>query len=277
VAKHNEIEYAQRMDQVHAAGKPFSDVECARHLSRLGAIFALLPPPPARILDLGCGTGWTSLFFARAGYKVVGVDIAPEMIRLASAQRDAAGLKTLTFIVSDYEALAFRDEFDAVVFVDSLHHAEDESLAIQRAFTALKPGGVCIADEPGEGHAHTEHSLTAIAKYGVTEKDMPPEHVVELGRAAGFTGFSVFPSPSVFHEEVYIARGEPTPDPFAVVDSSATTANRGLLGRLRWRARLAAARSESRWRKLLFSLQQLRTSGLVLMQKGVAQSAKAAA
>src|SRR5438552_10137601 len=108
---------------VHAANKPFSDEDCGRYLMEMGAIFHLLPPPPARLLDLGCGTGWTSVFFARSGYEVVGVDIAPDMVAHAEANRDREGVPGLTFLASDYEDLPFDGEFDAAVFYDSLHHA----------------------------------------------------------------------------------------------------------------------------------------------------------
>src|SRR5207244_11070644 len=83
MAKSGEIDYLKNLGAAgvwHAANKPFSDPGCGRYLAELGAILALLPPPPARLLDLGCGTGWTSVFFARAGYDVVGVDLAPDMI-----------------------------------------------------------------------------------------------------------------------------------------------------------------------------------------------------
>ena len=272
MAKQDEIEYARRMNADHAANKPFSDGDCGRNLIRLGTIFTLLPPPPARLLDLGCGTGWTSRFFARAGYEVVGVDIAPEMIRLANEQRDAAGLTNLTFAVSDYENLAYRDEFACAVFFDALHHADDERLALRRAFEALKPGGVCIADEPGEGHADSAEAASVVAEFGVTEKDMPPAHVVALGRAIGFTGFRVFPTAHALACGVYAQRAEPVSDPFAHVDP-------------RWEAGRAAGRWTKLARRVRFALApypawrlsgvdhlslHVRANGLVLMQKGAA-------
>jgi SAM-dependent methyltransferase len=279
VAKPDEIAYAARMNAGHAANKPFSDADCGRYLVRIGTILALLPPPPARVLDLGCGTGWTSLFFARAGHRVVGVDIAPEMIRLAEEQRAAAGLSGAAFRASDYESLAYRGEFDAVVFFDSLHHAEDERLAVSRAFDALKPGGVLLADEPGEGHSQAEASRSAVAEYGVTEKDMPPAHVVALGRAAGFAGFRVFPHAHELSTVVYGRRAEPAADPFAHLDP-------------RWEAGPAAGTVAKLLRRASFALSpypawrlsdvdhlllHIRTNGLVMMWKGAAEQARAAA
>ena len=53
----------------------------------MGIIMQLLPATPARVLDLGCGTGWTSTFLALRGYTVVGQDIAPDMLSLARANQ----------------------------------------------------------------------------------------------------------------------------------------------------------------------------------------------
>jgi SAM-dependent methyltransferase len=196
MGKQGEIHYLRNIGEsglCHAVNKPFSDPNCHLYLTDLGAILALLPPPPARLLDLGCGTGWTSAFFARRGYEVVGVDICADMIAQANQLRERAALPSLRFVECDYEEMAFREEFDAAVFFDALHHAVDESLALRRAFRSLKPGGRCVTREPGEGHAQAATSVEAVAKYGVTEKDMPPAKIIALGRAAGFRRFYAFP------------------------------------------------------------------------------------
>ena len=44
---------------------------------------SVLPPIPARVADLGCGTGTLSLLLAEDGYAVDGVDFSPEMVRRA--------------------------------------------------------------------------------------------------------------------------------------------------------------------------------------------------
>jgi SAM-dependent methyltransferase len=196
MAKSGEIEYLKNLDEAgvwHAVHKPFSDPDCARYLAEMAAVLALLPPPPARLLDLGCGTGWTSVFFARAGYDVVGLDLAPDMIEQAEANRARAGLSRLTFRVGDYEEMAFDVEFDCAVFFDALHHAVDEAAAVRGAARALRRGGVCVTSEPGAGHHHSPEARAAVARYNVTEKEMPPRRIIELGRAAGFTGFRVYP------------------------------------------------------------------------------------
>src|SRR3954469_2689537 len=120
MAKTGEIDYLKNLVRehgeaavAHAVGKPFSDVNCPTYLAEIAAVLALLPPPPARVLDLGCGTGWTSLFFARSGYEVTGVDISPDMVRHASERRDREGLEHLQYATADYEELDARESFDA--------------------------------------------------------------------------------------------------------------------------------------------------------------------
>ena len=200
MAKQGEIEYVARIGEIgaaHALGKPFSDPHCGRMLADMGGLFMVLPPSPARLLDLGCGSGWTSVFFARRGYLVTGQDIAPDMIVLAEKNRSAAGISGLEFVVSDYESMGFDEEFDAAVFYDALHHAENPAAAIAGAYRALKPGGMLVTLEPGVGHAAAEHSRVAVETYGVTERDMPPREIIRLGRAAGFRDARIYQMPKM--------------------------------------------------------------------------------
>jgi ubiquinone/menaquinone biosynthesis C-methylase UbiE len=197
--KRGEIDYVRKLDadaRDHAWRKPFSDPQCGQYLLNLGVVFTLLPPPPARILDLGVGTGWTSLFLARRGYQVVGVDIAPDMIKLSEQHLGVVSELEVSFVTADYETLPFRGEFDAALFFDSLHHAENEMAALTSAHRALKEGGVCLTVEPGRGHALAA-AMTA-AKFGVTEKDMPPTHIMELGHRLGFRESRVYARPDVY-------------------------------------------------------------------------------
>ena len=48
----------------------------------------LLPPPPASIADLGCGTGTLAVLLAEHGYDVVGLDLSPRMLGLARAKAE---------------------------------------------------------------------------------------------------------------------------------------------------------------------------------------------
>lgn len=148
-------------------------------------------------MDMGCGTGWTSILFAKKGYIVDGQDISGDMIELANKNKNVENLSNVNFFVSDYETLNSSDKYDCAVFYDSLHHAEDEKSALKAAFNILKKNGTLIALEPGEGHSKATSSIEASEKYGVTEKDMPPYHIINVGKEVGFTKYKVFPRHSI--------------------------------------------------------------------------------
>lgn len=204
--KQGEREYFARIGPEgirHSNQKPFSDEFCAQNLSNMDALFHFLSPPPARLIEFGCGVGWLSLFLAQRGYRVTGVDISPDAIAAANAQRDARGLATAEFRVGDYEDAVPANDYDYALFYDSLHHAEVEQLAVQRAFEALKPGGAMIAFETAAGHAETEVSRRAVETFGVHEKDMTVELIAELGARAGFSRHLVVQRPHQLIRSLY--------------------------------------------------------------------------
>ncbi len=176
-----------------AFDKPFSEDDCPDHLSELGQIFNFLGAPPAKILDLGCGTGWTSEFLAKRGFNVIGQDLAKEAIDLANQRTGKYPLAALNFICSDYESLDFKEEFDFAIFYDSLHHAENEFQALQKAYNSLKKGGKLITSEPGFGHGESEAALNAVAQYGVTEKSMSPYKIKKMAKKIGFSKIKSYP------------------------------------------------------------------------------------
>lgn len=77
---------------------------------------------PGRALDLGCGTGTTSLYLAGRGWQVVGADFAPNAIR--RAQQKAHQSSTVRFYSADVsrpDFLAGEKPFDLLVDVGCLH------------------------------------------------------------------------------------------------------------------------------------------------------------
>ena len=165
-------------------GKPFNETRRGWYLMDIGQMMKLLPEPPGRLLDLGCGPGWTSRMFAMAGYDVVGVDICPEMIQLA---RSTQGGPNVRFEICDYEAPLDFGTFDLVVIYDALHHATDAAAVVRRAYESLREGGLFLTAEPGSGHSQAESSVKIIELMGTTENDMPFACQKELLLAAGFS------------------------------------------------------------------------------------------
>ena len=199
MTKQGEIDYFKNIGMEgirHSLSKPFSDAYCGRYLMELGAVMLLLPPPPAKLLDLGCGTGWTSSFFSRRGYDVTGQDISEIAIDHANNKQQIEKLDHLRFVVGDYEDMHFDNEFDCVVFFDSLHHSGNEQDAIKMSYKALKFGGVCITSEPGIRHAESKMTIEAVKRHHVTERNMPPKRIIKAAKNAGFKAFEIYPHAS---------------------------------------------------------------------------------
>jgi SAM-dependent methyltransferase len=192
--KDAEIAYVERMAAVLQVSdteveswltrKPYPDPSRHLYFLDLGQLMRLLPPVPARVLDLGVGPGWTSEILARCGYAVLGLDIAPDMIALAR-RRIGPGLD-LRFEVHDYERSIPETGFDAVVIYDALHHAVDEGAVIANAYACLNAGGRFITMEPGVGHSQSAEAREAIERFGTTEKDMEYARQAALMARAGF-------------------------------------------------------------------------------------------
>ena len=186
----------------HGVHKPFADADASRLLLEIGAVIGLLPDPPARVLDMGVGTGWTSAFLARRGFAVLGTELSAEAVAAGAAAFGGTG--ELELRVHDFDSpLPERGVFDAALWFDALHHAQDETLALRNTLAALKPGGVCVVCEPGAGHGSSPGSLEAVRLYGVRERDMPPSLVVAAAAAAGFASWRVLPHPHELHRTLY--------------------------------------------------------------------------
>lgn len=121
--------------------------EAATALENRYALELLQPLKGKKILDLGCGAGETSVYFALQGASVTAVDISEEMLELVKqlADRHGASLTTQHAVA---EQLPFKDEtFDLVFGNGVLHHVEFEP-TIKELHRVLKAGGKAVFVEP---------------------------------------------------------------------------------------------------------------------------------
>jgi len=104
-------------------------------------VLRLDPQPGERILDLSTGTGWTSRVVARRSARVIGVDIAEELIESAQARAHVDGLP-IDYQVADAESLPFSDgQFDAVVSTFGVMFAGRPEAAAAELARVVRPGG----------------------------------------------------------------------------------------------------------------------------------------
>jgi len=101
-------------------------------------IMGLLGPEPgARILDVGCGTGYFTRRLDSKGYEVTGLDPDPAMLAYARAHR--AG--TEEYVLGDGRRLPFADgEFDYCISITALCFVPEEHLAIREMARVSRRG-----------------------------------------------------------------------------------------------------------------------------------------
>jgi SAM-dependent methyltransferase len=105
-----------------------------------------------RVVEFGCGAGTTARMFTREGFRVLGIDISPAMIRTARARAPLARFRAASW------SAARIPRCDAIVAIGEVFsyengtasgarmHKRELNQFFGRAFTALRPGGVLVFD-----------------------------------------------------------------------------------------------------------------------------------
>lgn len=100
------------------------------------------------VLDLGCGLGEASVYFALEGADVTATDLSPGMLDVTRRLAEANGVSVRTHL-SAAEDLQFRngETFDIIYAGNILHHV-DVTATIDRLCTVLRPGGTFVSWDP---------------------------------------------------------------------------------------------------------------------------------
>jgi 2-polyprenyl-6-hydroxyphenyl methylase/3-demethylubiquinone-9 3-methyltransferase len=161
---------------------------------RLRYVDRAIALPGKQILDVGCGGGILSESMARAGARVLGIDLSPALIEVAELHALQAR------IVVEYRTAAVEDlarerpgAYDAVTCMEMLEHVPDPAAALQALAALAKPAGDVIVSTLNR---HPQAFAMAIlgAEYiaqvlprGTHEylKFIRPSELARWGRAAG--------------------------------------------------------------------------------------------
>jgi ArsR family transcriptional regulator len=121
------------------------------------------------LLDIGTGTGRILELLGPSVDRGVGVDLSREMLALARARLESAGLKNCEVRHADLYSLPFAaNSIDAITCHQVLHFATDPAAAVAEAARVLRPGGIIVivdfapheVEALRERHAHRRLGFT---------------------------------------------------------------------------------------------------------------------
>lgn len=182
---------AEIQDQFTRQAEHFVQRHANGHKNVLDAMAACAAlPPTAAVLDVACGPGIVSCFFAARVRHVTGIDIVPAMLDRARKLQAERGLTNLDWQLGSSTELPFpAAAFDGVLTRFSFHHFLDPGKALSEMARVAKPGGtvlVCdvapspatqigfnqweILRDPSHTRALTEDELTALGEHAGLER-----------------------------------------------------------------------------------------------------------
>lgn len=135
------------------------------------------------LLDLGCGAGENSVYFASRGAQCVASDYSPGMVEVALKLAEANQVQVEGRVVNAMAIDFPNHTFDIVYASNLLHHIPDPKLTLQEMHRVLKPGGLACFWDPLK-HNPVINVYRRMATEVRTEDETPLDiHIVDFIRS----------------------------------------------------------------------------------------------
>jgi 2-polyprenyl-3-methyl-5-hydroxy-6-metoxy-1,4-benzoquinol methylase/glycosyltransferase involved in cell wall biosynthesis len=178
-------------------------------------------PAGSRILDVGCGSGWLSEYFARLGYVVRGIDISPDLIEMSRERvarvpygADHETPLRCVFQVHDVELSPLAETFDAIICYDSMHHFEDDRAVMRNLAEMLNVGGVLFileGERPASDSAGEAELRAVMDEFRTLESPFDYDYLRKLLDENGFAIVGDYVSINGLFERALIDDGKLPP------------------------------------------------------------------
>lgn len=162
--------------------------ELLEHLEKAGA---------ERILDIGCGSGRHTVFLSEKGYQAACLDSSSEAVRLCEKWLAEKNITADVRLGNFLENLPYEDGyFDAVIAVQSIHHAEIENIRklVGEIKRVLRPGGLIFVTVPSAPDPRVSYNaiapFTLVPQTG-TEKGLVHYYFMPVTLLGTFSDFKV--------------------------------------------------------------------------------------
>lgn len=101
------------------------------------------------ILDIGSGAGTISLFLAKQGYNVVGIDISQKAVEASIQSAKELGLETkVSFLNTDFKKFDYKRKFDVTICLEVIEHYKEDEKFLIKVYDLLKDNGLFILSTP---------------------------------------------------------------------------------------------------------------------------------
>jgi SAM-dependent methyltransferase len=163
--------------------------------------------PAWRVLDVGCGQGRYTIWFAQQRCRVTGVDISPEMLELCRHNAEVAGVSDrVDLVLSDADNLSQTEDegFDVVSCMGTLVHLPDLALAVGNMVKVLRPGGRFLFTLASADSLHGRLMSAYFSNQGLGQlltrrriftqvaRPLPLDEMIDILQRAGLSDFRLF-------------------------------------------------------------------------------------